>query len=104
MGACPFGELGLCFDPCDGGRSTRQVDLFYMPGSRRISLRFLAYHLLGIHMSNRLQDTHDSIEDARTALAIYQKWVELDASGGVEEAIGRLYEIGRETMWEIPEH
>ena len=45
-----------------------QVDLFYLPGSRRISLRFLAWHLLGQQMSNRLQDTHDSIEDARTAL------------------------------------
>ena len=103
MGACPFGELGLCFDPCDGGRSTRQVDLFYMPGSRRISLRFLAYHLLGLQMSNRIHDTHDSIEDARTALALYEHYLELQAADGVDEAIQQLYDIGRETSWAVPD-
>ena len=66
---------GLQLPPCASREgpprshhSTSQVELFYLPGSRRISLRFLAWHLLGQQMSNRLQDTHDSIEDARTAL------------------------------------
>ena len=54
--------------PPTSHHSISQVELFYLPGSRRISLRFLAWHLLGQQMSNRLQDTHDSIEDARTAL------------------------------------
>eukprot|EP00308_Calcidiscus_leptoporus_P011172 CAMPEP_0119365000 /NCGR_PEP_ID=MMETSP1334-20130426/11919_1 /TAXON_ID=127549 /ORGANISM="Calcidiscus leptoporus, Strain RCC1130" /LENGTH=74 /DNA_ID=CAMNT_0007380849 /DNA_START=24 /DNA_END=248 /DNA_ORIENTATION=- len=74
-----------------------------MPGSRRISLRFLAYHLLHTHMSNRLQDTHDSIEDARTALALYQKYEELCAQDALETAIVQLYDIGRETNWEVPD-
>mmetsp|Transcript_37962 Transcript_37962/g.80795 ORF Transcript_37962/g.80795 Transcript_37962/m.80795 type:complete len:274 (-) Transcript_37962:411-1232(-) len=77
------------------------VDLFYLPGSRRISLRFLAYHLLHTHMSSRLQDTHDSIEDARTALALYRKYEELSAQGVLETTIAQLYDIGRETGWEV---
>ena len=53
-------------------------------------------------MSNRLQDTHDSIEDARTALQLYQKYLELQQEGTLDEAIQQLYEVGRETHWEIP--
>ncbi len=105
------------------------VELFYLPGSRKISLRFLAWHLLQIRMSSRLQDTHDSIEDARallstchtshvlstchltrprvtgTALALYDKYVELKAigQGAVDAAIQQLYDIGRETRWEVPD-
>ena len=79
------------------------VDLFYLPGARRISLRFLAWHLLSLQMANRLQGTHDSTEDARTALAIYNKYVELKEQGAVEETIEQLNDIGRETRWEVPE-
>ena len=64
--------------------SSEQVDLFYLAGCRRISLRFLAWHLLGTSMSNRLHDTHDSIEDAATALGLYNKYLELDAQGMLE--------------------
>jgi len=78
------------------------VELFYLPGSRRISLRFLAWHLLGQQMSNRLQDTHDSIEDARTALQLYAKYRELVAKGTLQENITNLYAVGRETHWEVP--
>ena len=52
-------------------------------------------------MSNRLQDTHDSIEDARTALALYDKYVELKAEGALEDSIHMLYDIGRDTNWEV---
>ena len=77
------------------------VDLFYIEGSRRISLRFLAFHLLGTQMSNRLNDTHDSIEDARTALQLYNKYCEVKAQGTLEETIAQLYDIGRDTHWEV---
>ena len=79
------------------------VELFYQPGARKIGLRFLAWHLLNVQMTNRLHDTHDSIEDARTALALYNKYLELEEQGAVEETIQQLYDIGRETKWEIPE-
>ena len=78
------------------------VNLFYLEGSRRISLRFLAWHLLGEQMANRMQDKHDSIEDARVALQLYKLYVELKKSGKVEETINRLYDVGRDTNWALP--
>jgi len=78
------------------------VNLFWIEGQRRISLRFLAWHLLNQSMSNRMQDTHDSIEDARTALELYQKYLELVDEGSLEMAINQLYDIGRETQWVVP--
>jgi PAB-dependent poly(A)-specific ribonuclease subunit 2 len=45
------------------------VDLFYLKKQRKISLRFLAAYLLRQDIQ---QVTHDSIEDARTALSLYK--------------------------------
>ena len=57
------------------------MHLFYDENAkRRLSLRFLAWHLLGEQMVNRMQDKHDSIEDAQTALSLYDKYVELQAA------------------------
>ena len=93
---------------CNAPPSTRllqvvdTVHLFWIPGARKISLRFLAWHLLGDSMANRLQDKHDSIEDAQTALALYNRYLALQSEGAVDEAIQQLYDIGRETNWQIP--
>ena len=46
-------------------------DLFRLEGRRKLSLRFLAMHLLQMKIQT---DTHDSIEDARAALALYDKY------------------------------
>ena len=53
------------------------VDLFYMKKQRKISLRFLAAYLLNQTIQ---QTTHDSIEDACTALSLYKVTAIIDAS------------------------
>jgi PAB-dependent poly(A)-specific ribonuclease subunit 2 len=67
------------------------VDLFYAEGARRLGLKFLAVQLLGMEIQ---RDVHDSIEDARTALMLYNRYVELKREGRVEKAIADLYRIG----------
>jgi len=76
------------------------VQLFHMDNSRMISLRFLANYLLGHDMQ---QDTHDSIEDAKTAYEIYLKAVELKSQGEghFDAALKDIYEFGRRTDWKL---
>ena len=79
------------------------VHLFYDPAEKRkISLRFLAFHLLGDRMMNRMADKHDSIEDARVALQLYKLYLQLKADGKVQETIAHLYDVGRDTNWVVP--
>lgn len=47
-------------------------------------------------------ETHDSIEDARAALALYRKYEELEKTGKLEEALIDLYEIGKKAQWKVP--
>lgn len=51
-------------------------------------------------------ETHDSIEDARTALQLYRKYLELSHNGGKEEfrkVLKALYEKGRKQDWKVPD-
>jgi len=50
------------------------VELFHLDGQRKISLRFLASCLLNLDIQT---ETHCSIEDARTALILFNKYLEL---------------------------
>ncbi len=49
-------------------------------------------------------ETHDSIEDARTALQLYRKYLELSRGGGTDEVrkvLKGLYEKGRQLDWKV---
>jgi len=76
------------------------VNLYHLPNRRKIALRFLSYLLLG---QNIQADIHDSIEDARTALLLYQYYQKLTAEGRFEDELERIYEEGTRCGWQVPD-
>ncbi|ORZ06801.1 ubiquitin carboxyl-terminal hydrolase-domain-containing protein, partial [Lobosporangium transversale] len=73
------------------------VDIFHIKNrQRKISLRFLVWYLLHQDIQS---ETHNSIEDARTALALYKKHLELKESGLFQEVLEDIYNEGRKTNW-----
>jgi PAB-dependent poly(A)-specific ribonuclease subunit 2 len=68
---------------------------------RKLSLRFLAWAVL--HSAIQA-DTHDSIEDARTALQLYEEHNRLEAEGTWEDVLEDVYREGKQTVrlsWHI---
>ena len=72
------------------------VELWSLPDQRKISLRFLAACLLDANIQG---ETHDSIEDARTALLLYQRYLEIEKADRISEVLHRIYEYGRMVDW-----
>lgn len=76
------------------------VDLFYIRArQRKLSLRFLAWYLLKEDIQ---QETHDSIEDARTALRLWRKYEQFRAEGVIEKRIEEIYRDGRKWGFKPP--
>lgn len=69
------------------------VDLYFLRArQRRLSLRFLSWFVLHEHIQT---DTHDSIEDAHSALDLYKAYNELEKQGLFDQKLEKLYAEGR---------
>ena len=79
------------------------ADFYYKSSfKRQLSLKFLAYVML----KERVQKgNHDSIEDARTALLLYKKYVELNqkSTNEFEKMLNFVYEEGNRLKYRVPE-
>ncbi|KAF8274229.1 PAB-dependent poly-A-specific ribonuclease subunit PAN2 [Lactarius quietus] len=76
------------------------VDLYFLrERQRRLSLRFLSWFVLH---ENIQTDTHDSIEDARSALMLYKAYEDLEEQGIVDDKLDELYREGRKHNWKPP--
>lgn len=60
---------------------------------RKLSLKYLAKVVLNIDIQ---EGNHDSNEDARTALELYYKYLELKKEGKWDETLSRVYEVGKQ--------
>jgi DNA polymerase III epsilon subunit-like protein len=70
------------------------VDLYFVKArQRRLSLRFLAWYIL---KKNIQTDTHDSIEDARSALDLYHAYQDLEEQGVFDAKLDEIYKEGRQ--------
>ncbi|PVG02168.1 hypothetical protein CPB86DRAFT_811668 [Serendipita vermifera] len=76
------------------------VDLYFIKErQRRISLRFLTWFILKQDIQ---LETHDSIEDARSALLLYKAYQELEEERAFDDKLEELYRVGREHNWKPP--
>src|SRR6478735_596543 len=76
------------------------IDLFFLQTRlRRLSLAFLAWYLLKEDIQ---METHDSIEDSRTALKLYKKYLEFQDAGILETMLQDIYRAGREVNFKPP--
>lgn len=76
------------------------INLFFLQSRlRKLSLAFLAWYLLKEDIQ---LETHDSIEDARTALKLYRKYLEFEDAGILETMLQDIYRAGRDTNYKPP--
>jgi PAB-dependent poly(A)-specific ribonuclease subunit 2 len=69
---------------------------------RKLSLRFLAWLLLGEDIQQNLIAGHDSIEDARTALKLWRKYLEYEQAGTVEKIKDEIFFKGKQNEFRVP--
>lgn len=76
------------------------VDLYFLKSrQRRLSLRFLSWFVLGQYIQT---ETHDSIEDARSALGLFKAFQDLEDQGKFDEKLDELYKEGRQFNFRPP--
>ncbi|KAF8894503.1 ubiquitin carboxyl-terminal hydrolase-domain-containing protein [Infundibulicybe gibba] len=76
------------------------VDLYFLRArQRRLSLRFLSWFVLH---ENIQTDTHDSIEDARSALRLYVAYQNFEKDGIFDKKLEELYKEGKQYNFKPP--
>ncbi|KAK0185791.1 ubiquitin carboxyl-terminal hydrolase-domain-containing protein [Armillaria mellea] len=76
------------------------VDLYFLKSrQRRLSLRFLSWFVLKEQIQT---DTHDSIEDARSALNLYKAYHQFEEQGIFDQKLEELYKEGRQCNFKPP--
>jgi PAB-dependent poly(A)-specific ribonuclease subunit 2 len=76
------------------------IDLFFVKARlRKLSLAFLAWFLLKEDIQ---LETHDSIEDAKTALKLYRKYLEYEDAGILDTILQDIYRKGKEMNYKPP--
>lgn len=76
------------------------VDLFFKPSlHRKLNLKFLAWCVLREKIQ---EDTHDSIEDATTALKLWRKYEEFMDAGVLEQMLDDIYATGTQVRFRAP--
>ncbi|KAF4122704.1 LOW QUALITY PROTEIN: PAB-dependent poly(A)-specific ribonuclease subunit 2 [Geosmithia morbida] len=76
------------------------IDRFFLKSRlRKLSLAFLAWYLLKEDIQ---METHDSIEDSRTALKLYRKFLEFKDAGILETMLQDIYRVGRDVNFKPP--
>lgn len=77
------------------------AELYYLADfKRKLSLKFLAYAVLqeSVQTSN-----HDSIEDAKTALLLYQKYLDLKSKDAFDRTLRHVYNKGYNLRFKVPD-
>ncbi|RKF78846.1 PAN2-PAN3 deadenylation complex catalytic subunit PAN2 [Golovinomyces cichoracearum] len=75
-------------------------DFFFITAlKRKLSLAFLAWYFLREDIQ---VTTHDSIEDARTALRLYRKYLEFQDAGILDTMLQKIYRKGKDTGFKPP--
>jgi len=76
------------------------VDLYYIrERQRRLSLRFLTWFVLDQQIQT---ETHDSIEDASSALLLYKAFQQFEENGVFDDKLEQLYREGRQYNFRPP--
>ena len=65
-----------------------------------ISLKFLAAYVLDADIQD---EVHDSIEDAKTALMLYKKYLEYKEQGDdvLHNKLVEIYDLGHQNNWTV---
>lgn len=75
------------------------VDLYFLRNrQRRLSLRFLSWFVLNEHIQT---DTHDSVEDARSALNLYKAYTAFEEQGVFDQKLDEIYKEGKQYVCSI---